>query len=205
MMGRLYSLAGSMMFGLSAFAFAACSGTSVIGGGVGANGAGNDYSASGCPAAAPQGGEQCTKEGLFCTYGDSPRAQCRTAVTCSGGSWELGNSSECIETEPPAGFCPATQPPEGAACSSNWAICTYDDGTICECSSCHGGGPCSPAPPAWQCRPHEPSSCPTIAPNAGTACEEEGQGCYYGVVCGVSGAGMGCQDGAWVWPNGPIC
>jgi hypothetical protein len=50
-MGRLYSLAGSMMFGLSAIGLVACNGTSVIGGGEGGDGAGaasgeNAYSCS---------------------------------------------------------------------------------------------------------------------------------------------------------------
>jgi hypothetical protein len=204
-MGRLYSMVGSMMFGLSAIALVACTGTSVIGGGAG--GTGSDYLVSGCPDAAPEGGEQCDKEGLFCTYGDAPRAQCRTAVTCSGGSWVLGDSARCINTEPPAGFCPATPPADDTACSSNGAICTYGDGTICECSTC-GRGQCQPSPtlPWWTCRAHSPSTCPPTAPNAGTACEEVGQGCYYGLVCGYSGAGMSCgENGAWVWERDPIC
>jgi hypothetical protein len=160
------------------------SGTSGTGGG----------SPSGCPVEAPTAAAACEKEALLCTYGEEPRPECRTSAICSGGTW-IVNPPLCAQ--PPPGICPPAVPPNNEVCPSDGVVCTYADGTICGCTTCVAG-PCMPPPPIWSCGP-PPAGCPTIAPNAGTACAEEGQSCTYGNPCGLSGVVAFCTQGSWIW------
>jgi hypothetical protein len=156
-------------------------------------------SPSGCPADAPTGGPPCAEEGLLCTYGEEQRPECRITASCSGGTW-IVSAPPCAVPGP--GTCPTAPPPSNDVCPEDGAVCTYDDGAICECTTCLGG-PCGPPPPVWICGAPGPG-CPTIAPNAGTACGQEQQSCTYGNPCGISGVIAVCQDGAWIW-DVPVC
>jgi hypothetical protein len=76
------------------------------------------------------------------------------------------------------GSCNITATPE----------CVYPDGTFCKCGAIVGTNW------TWNCfLPMAP--CPTLVPNAGTACTTEGAGCAY-ENCKLETT---CGSGVWQW------
>jgi hypothetical protein len=93
----------------------------------------------------------------------------------------------------------------GETCADSTLGCWYGDGERCWCSACQGGSEypiCQPIdPPAWACAsPLE--GCPTVIPQAGTACSTPGLEC--GPDCTLP---VVCENGYWAWQqsNCPIC
>ncbi len=152
---------------------------------------GSDAGPSPCPASPVTGA--CTREGLECTYGDDPRASCRTRLSCTGGMWQL-TSPRCV---PITGCSPA--PTSGAVCANDGDVCVAVDGTRCDCGYCpHGGPACAPIPPAmWFCTPPPANlACPRTMPNLGDPCAATGTSCDYD-GCG-SGMAVQCSGGIWI-------
>ncbi len=168
--------------------------------GAGGNGTGG-ASAVVCPAMAPNGNEPCAPNGLLCTYGDFARTECRMRAECVDGKFQVILAKCAV---PPDGVCTATPSP-GTECSANSEgfVCDYPDGTLCVCSSC-SLGPCSPPPPHFFCATPM-ADCPNVAPNAGTACLNNGQSCTYGFPCGPSGVTTTCENGVWRWEAPVAC
>lgn len=170
-------------------------GGSSIGGSAGSSvgGADGGVSPSGCPLSSPPMNATCSQPGLSCTYGGNVLFGCRDMVACTGTSWAHAGACQ----EPPPGACPAAKPASSSGCGYEGADCGYDDGTICNCTSCPG--PCTPDPPVWYCAgPPTTPGCPAIAPNLGSPCIEQGLQCSYGACPGMATIAR-CDQGAWVW------
>lgn len=149
-----------------------------------------------CPAAVPKPNTLCPKNNLTCTYGDDVLPNCRQRIDCMNGVW--GSPSIC--TRPP-GTCPGTPPPGKPGetqCSNQGLACGYSDGTICGCTNCPG--PCMSGPPHWYCAPPPSTAgCPSLAPNAGTACASPGLSCDYGNCATMNTVHAVCENGTWDW------
>jgi hypothetical protein len=163
-------------------------GTSTDGGAVAADASG--YGPA-CPATAPTGGA-CAREGQVCTYGDSPRIECRIKATCTGGQWSVA-STPCPTPAPP-GQCPTTTPRTPTPCDSAGRTCRFADGAECLCFA-------NPTlvPPMWLCNlPLAlPGACPPTSPNAGATCPMP-TSCTY--ACGPlssQSVNASCKDGVW--------
>src|SRR5262245_52291433 len=74
------------------------------GGDSGSGGDGGGTSPTGCPATLPAFGGPCAGE-LLCSYGDAPRAQCRSRASCTLGAWVIATPTNC--PAPPMTGCPA--------------------------------------------------------------------------------------------------
>ena len=147
-----------------------------------------------CPPMPPSAGTTCTREGLVCTFGDDPRASCRTRATCTSATWAI-TSPRCV---PLPTDCPAT-PSAGAVCGTPDNVCAYADGTRCNCAFCPLSGPaCMPTPPPhYFCVPPPSNAqCPRLMPNLGDACTSNGVQCDYD-GCG-SGMTVECTNNVWV-------
>jgi hypothetical protein len=158
---------------------------------------------TGCPATLPSGSCAGVTDGLECSYGDSVRPECRTTVSCDKGGWStVDPTGPC---SPPPSDCPATQPQNQVdLCTTMGDVCTYAD-TICVCDAC-ALGPCMVPPVRWQCaNVSGPPACPSVIPNAGTACGTDGLSCTYGLLCAGSGRSVKCTGGAWQWELLIIC
>jgi hypothetical protein len=174
--------------------------------GAGASGPGPTSTGTGgptdpCPAVQPQGGACSAPEGFRCSYGDSVRPDCRSAVVCTSGQW-LATISICAQPL----LCPKpSAPPAGADCTGDeGAFCAYGD-TVCGCSACLGG-PCMVPPILWQCNgPPTGPGCPAVVPNDGTPCNTPGAECSYGFICTSAGALAICQGGLWLWSSMVAC
>ncbi|HVY44425.1 MAG TPA: hypothetical protein VHB21_01050 [Minicystis sp.] len=157
-----------------------------------------------CPSSEPAAGSACASAGEQCAYGDDPRAQCRDLFTCEGGAWQKTPAAP-EQTCTPASACPGEKPAPQAACTDAelGEACAFADGSQCLCAYCGLGGPaCMPTePPHWGCTP-APSDphCPTIIPNAGTACTDAAASCPYPGGCGVMAT---CKGGVWTWTQSP--
>ena len=155
-----------------------------------------------CPLKEPQGGSCDAPDGLRCTYGAQVRPECRHEWLCNNSHW-VTTKSVCLS--PPADHCAFTEPPSGE-CTQEGDVCVVGAATICQCSSCFGGGACMAPPPKWQCSGPPPTSgCPAVVPNDGSACTSEGLECTYGNVCSLSGALTRCKDGMWLWETQIAC
>src|SRR5262249_17924763 len=93
---------------------------------------------TGCPAAGPSPSPPFSPGGIACTYGSSPRPECRSLWLCMATGF-AHVSQEC--DAPPSGLCPSSPASLTGDCANPGAICAFDDGTLCSCSQCHGG-PC---------------------------------------------------------------
>ncbi len=187
------------------FAAPGCSGTVVYGSGGagGTGGAGTGGSGGGapgpCPTTAPSGGS-CTEEGRRCTYGVDVRPDCRQEWQCHSGKW-MTTKSVCIE--PPTAVCNGAI--AGDVCAAEGDHCVTAGSTICTCSACLGG-PCMAPPPKWSCNgPPTTKGCPTLVPNDGTSCTQNGVECVYGNPCLGSGADVKCTQGVWTWNTMIAC
>ena len=192
------------MLGL-AFVMGACDG-GVSGGGGGAGGmagaggmgtGGMNGGMTKCPANEPMMGDACTMQGLHCSYGESAFPMCRHQYRCDMGMW--AQSGGFCQQEP--GSC-MPSPVEGTACPGQFSYCV--DGTkLCMCPVCGGAG-CPPEPWFWSCSAPPAAGCPAVVPNDGTACNDPGLACEYGIMCNEH-ARVQCTNGTWVWDPEYAC
>ncbi len=151
-----------------------------------------------CPEIAPTPGSNCPIYGLYCTYGDSVRVDCRKGFGCSSHyQWNAGR--EC--KEPPADYCPPN-PGQGSCLvrypggGDRFGTCAYPDGTMCVCEPCPNKL-CQNGP-GWECvAPPTTNGCPRIIPNVGTPCQQQGLTCSYGVPCRDGRGLVICRSGTW--------
>ena len=178
---------------LATVSLVACGGTTSTGTGTGPSdgGAGSDAptalgdassTAASCPPTPPSANESCARRGLVCEFGDDPRASCHTLATCGdAGKWEV-TSPKCQAL--PTVKCPASrQAAQGQSCTPESAICVYEDGLQCNCTTCPNPYPiCQPLPAAqWACQaPNADPACAPARPKLGTPCAKAGQLCSYG-------------------------
>lgn len=161
-----------------------------------------------CPASEPEDQSPCAPDGLVCTYGGAPRAECRSRADCPSGQWKI-QSGTCVE--PPEDYCVAIQP--GDACvplaldgseapyGNGQIACVTADNAYCNCvycpQDCQSGY-------AWECMPPpDPASCPPLLPNIGAPCETQGVTCAYGDACHGGGTRV-CRNGVW-YPRSVSC
>jgi hypothetical protein len=165
-------------------------------GGASSGGSAGASTASNCPSTAPEIGSTCGVAGLDCSFGNSPFPECREHVICSQDKWAQGFSAGSCEEAAP-GVCPASVPNAQSECASAdlGARCAFDDGALCTCvGELCGGAGCTELPyPQWYCSGAAPG-CPSIAPNAGAACDSPAT-CQY-EYCGLTAR---CVDGTWRW------
>ncbi len=160
-----------------------------------------------CPTMPPSPESPCTGEG-GCSYGTSPRIDCRMFFVCTfegaanGRSrWFQSRAGDC--KQPPDGFCPvAPQPGQGCVVIANpgdRVPCTYPDNTMCQCIC---GRPCQQTG-SWSCfAPPSGRGCPATPPNYGTQCPAQGIECRYANPCEPGGAVMFCRGGIWEQGDG---
>ena len=137
---------------------------------------------------------------MQCAWGDHPRAECRTLATCYAPHWMVTNPSLSCTLDP---TCPAS-PTNGDTCTTdNYPTCYYPDGWYCFCTQCCVNAGCSPncgsqgPHNAWNCTPPPQLAvdCPTVVPNAGTACNL-GSGTVCLNTCDLK---VTCDNGIWRW------
>jgi hypothetical protein len=171
-------------------------GTGATGGKSGSGGRGGAPAAGGsdagpagpCPASQPTVGDPCGEVGRVCTFGSDPAPRCRSQVECSADSrWTLTRQAHCSNLEQcGAGITTGTE------CFTR-KECTRD--LYCACT-CQPG--CSKM--TWKC-PVPGAPCPSVLPNAGTGCSQEGVTCAYG-LCNdeiKNAATAQCVGGTWLW------
>jgi hypothetical protein len=193
-------------------------------GGTGASGgvAGNEAtSLAMCPVGPPADGAACQPVGTrvpgaagLCTYGSTPDPYCREGFSCrcgtdggdAGCAWRISQQQLdlCAKNHVPA--CSDDVPPPVDAGLSPCdpvlknSVCGTADGWICRCSDsrgCEETPPCEPLDtPVWYCSP-SPPGCPSVIPNAGTPCTDEGQICRYFWSSNAHIAS--CSSGVWGW------
>lgn len=148
-----------------------------------------------CPVAAPSANTSCARESLQCEYGNDPRRNCHSMATCRGGKWEV-TSAQCPQL--PLATCPATRgDAQGNACNADNAICVYEYGLSCTCTTCPNPYPiCQQLKtPVWACQaPSSDSDCPNARPNLGTTCAKEKRTCSYGCEPDNN---LVCSSGMW--------
>jgi hypothetical protein len=160
-----------------------------------------------CPELEPESGESCSTQGLVCSYGDAPVAQCRHAYTCDAGGWALDTSPmsfrPCLAL--PEGYCPAAPAPMQACTVATPGIpCTYD-ALSCLCMA---RDPYPGAPGTWACYgPPENVACPATLPNLGEGCESNGTACDYAFdgCTADPNSSLFCYEGAWEQGEGYNC
>jgi len=170
------------------------------GSGGGTTGTGGTLAAGSCPPALPSPAS-CTAEGWLCSYGNSPREECRDQATCTSGQWVVVRQT-CAAPSP-ADQCPAAAPVGTVACTSTNQLCEYAAGKECLCVSIVSSS-------QWICdspRVQGDPQCPQVVPNAGTACTTSGMTCAFGcgqinaksvtAVCGTRSV--------WEWTNVQPC
>lgn len=160
-----------------------------------------DYDPLDCPESAPDEGDSCKSDYIFCTYGDSPRFDCRLMLECINGLWRrLERPDDCAAVE-----CPETRPSKDALCDPNGTSFS-DKGTpcaytraLCYCTDCPFGNCQSEY--SWECIEQTDKECPDIQPNQGDPCDEQGKDCSYGFHCNGGGQWL-CRQGAWFFVPG---
>lgn len=157
--------------------------------------------ADGCPEKPPTAGDACSKEMLYCEYGDARHPLCDPVFMCFSGEWNgpdelvLNGATPCPADQPNPDECPATfdAVERGGDCTGG-TLCVYDDG---ECA-CTQYDP-EPTGPTWHCDDPTPDSSPgcTPRPRWGTPCEPDqscqfgAPFCFYGQTCS--------DDGLWTY------
>lgn len=209
--GRRGRYCGALL--MVCLAVAAC-GKAKKAGNVDASGAGAGGETQGtpvatCPDLEPEAEDACDHEDVVCSYGDSPRFDCRNSYACQGGTWVV-SKGEC--RQPQADYCP-DDVPIGQSCVATaetgdviqrgaGAPCEYGD-TVCLCYGC-ASRTCQNGMSTWECsEPPALVSCPVAPPNLGTACEVDLLECGYGDACQPSGLAVLCRLGAWERVGGP--
>lgn len=147
-----------------------------------------------CPESMPAEGASCGSY-LLCSYGDSPRFDCRATLQCVNGLWSRKQRpGDCEAAE-----CPRAKPTNDLTCelsisfSDNGNPCAYTR-VLCYCSECPFGD-CQPEP-RWECLEQSDRACPDIQPNQGDPCFEQGKDCSYGYPCNGGGQWI-CRQGGW--------
>jgi hypothetical protein len=113
-----------------------------------------------------------------CTYGTSPRPECRNQAICTNGNWQVSMANPANCPPPATTGCPTAAPPAGSgvgSCAAAGSYCDYP-GEECFCQGIPGSSGnfiCSdptniPAAP-----------CPMLLPNAGTDCGTVDATCVY--------------------------
>jgi hypothetical protein len=168
------------------------------GGAVADSGAGGADAGSSVPSPCPSmlpGVGVCDIDGLFCTYGDSPRSHCRSRALCVASLWEVTVAS-C--TPPATSGCPAEPTSTRPACPGAMvgALCRYPDAECACVGNPDGEGMfiCNFAIPP-------PAPCPSALPNAGTTCGSTGMTCVYPCAGSLYTRAVTttCLDGIWLW------
>lgn len=150
-----------------------------------------------CPHDPPSAGGPCGT-GLSCSYGDDPRASCRTRYDCLGAAW-VATAGTCASITACGSL--AQVPADGATCVDVGANCwtladAYNYNVACACPAC-SGAMCSSM---WSCGGAPAPGCPRVIPNLGQPCDSTTPAkCVYG-VCPDSTAAV-CQSGAWTWAS----
>jgi len=151
-----------------------------------------------CPTVAPATGSVCDREDLSCSYGSSPRWDCRRQLLCQRGLWQ--------ESRPPcAAYAECLpQPTPEAACEPSFgrALACERGASLCACFNCDRFSPqsdtCATTGPIWQCYAAPLDlDCPAPAPNIGEGCSTQGKTCTYGEPCDPSGVTLLCRRGEW--------
>jgi hypothetical protein len=140
----------------------------------------------------------CSDEGLLCTYGESPLADCRDRAECRGGAF-LAATPAC-SAPAAASECPPRRPTQNG-CPTVDLLCAWEDGTLCRCYDTGALGL------VWFCEvvPIRGDDCPALVPNAGSLCDPGGPAhCEYG-SCQLSAHRVvaECSDGSWRWSEFP--
>jgi len=156
-----------------------------------------------CPDEEPSPASGC-EEGMICTYGVSPRRDCKTTFSCEDLQWRR-TKGEC--RQPPAGYCP-DENPSGQRCTAvnevgavvqrgPGAPCEYEQ-SVCLCYGCSSRA-CQNGQSTWECskRPEDTTNCPGAPPNLGTGCNGDQLECTYGDPCTSSGQTVMCRLGRW--------
>ncbi|HWA71984.1 MAG TPA: hypothetical protein VG937_06620 [Polyangiaceae bacterium] len=161
-----------------------------------------------CPEKEPTLGDDCPKDGLICSYGDTLEASCRSYFRCSG-KWqsdEVAADYPC--TMPPADFCPAKLPAAGSEC----VVSAAGKGVACVYSelSCYCTGPfIRPGTTGnWLCfGPPADTRCPAQLPNLGDGCDQPGTECHYSADnCSAHPySSVFCFEGEWEVGSGYPC
>lgn len=153
-----------------------------------------------CPDVEPAAGEECEKDGLDCSYGDSAVWKCRRKYTCDSHWARVGEDCEAL----PENYCTA-EPSPGVACTpAPSAIgpiaptCEFES-MICYCPTCDRFQPCDgDGTREWICiSPPADLDCPLLPPNIGEGCTEQAKHCVYGDTCLGNGVGVFCRGGVW--------
>lgn len=175
-------------------AVGATGGTSYSGGSS-AGGSGSIVTA--CPHDPPTDGVPC-RTGLACSYGDDPRASCRTRYDCGASAW-VATAGTCADITACSSY--AATPYDGRSCADVGANCwtfndAYNFNVDCMCGTC-SGSVCSST---WNCGGVPAPGCPRVIPNLGQPCGSTTPAeCVYG-VCPDSTAAV-CQGGVWTWTS----
>ena len=179
----------------------------------GGKGSGGGAATVPCPGSPPVNGSTCSApvgDGDHCTWGDSPRTECRTIGSCSGVWHIFTPPAYCAGLDP---ACPTSAPSAFATCSTTSLTCAYS-ATLCSCTPCNSDG--APGPPfircngqpfgtpVWDCNsaPTPSPPCPSVVPNRGAAC---GLPATTGCPAGTCGdLNVTCAGGVWSWTYPPI-
>ena len=152
-----------------------------------------------CPSTVPANNSACSKNGLWCEWGNDPNMSCNTTAQCANGSWIVMEGADCL-TPPNPSSCPATfaSVPAGELCGNLvGTTCQYEKG-MCGCAV-PSGGPYpedAAAVARWYCD-SPAAGCPMPRPKLGTSCNSEGLQCDYSPCTLPTGASLVCQGGAW--------
>lgn len=193
-------------------------------------GAGSAGAPTVCPETPPRQGDSCSPSvspsvniDAECSWGSDLRPDCRTTATCFSGKWfvSVPSGQTCSEPALPAG-CPATPPTNGSACAppcgpdASWCAnpnpidCWYGL-QLCRCTNFLPiGAGMNLDPPQWICPSVTAAGCPSVAPNAGTACSlATGTFCTGTASWGCLGIPqITCESGTWEWlapASCPVC
>lgn len=167
--------------------------------------------APGCPPSAPTLGTSCSKDGLYCEYGDDFNPECNTVVICTG-NWgspiSYGGGPEkpkCGAPPPKPGpnpsACPASADSAGQTCGAGGTVCNYP-GKQCtcqiDCPQYPVGHECPDAGTTWVCL-NRVDSCSTPRPSVGSPCtaQQEGQTCGLADPTECGQEQLSCEKGTW--------
>jgi hypothetical protein len=173
-------------------------GTGAAGGASGGAGgtntdAGSDAARPACPSSPPS--DSICAEGLSCSYGDHPLADCRDRYVCTAGGTWLSTHPACAP--PPACATLPEFPVFGMACAPHGQDCFLDGGIYCRCAKCP-----TCTEPQWTCQAPLTPPCPGLLPNLGQPCSHSGS-CEYGSCAIESKTRVICDDGTWTWADLP--
>jgi len=144
-------------------------------------------------------GSPCTKAEETCSTADSVEIACRQIRVCRFGRWQAAQSLLAACQAGTARACPALPPVQDTACTLQYQLCAYPNGTSCGCvTGCErgvdAGGPCI-KPLLWACRGAGGPPCPPGPPALGAPCGSQPAQCIYGPSC--SALTVQCTNARW--------